>query len=338
MRSRIDRLTKPPGSLGRLEEFALRLALVTGDPPPSVYPATIFVLAGDHGVTAPNTRADEDLAPVSAYPREVTAQMCRNFEARGAAIHALAASAGASVVVADLGVDADLGDLSDVRRMKVRRGTRDLRVEAAMTSEEVERAVLKGIALVEEATEARVVGLGEMGIGNTTSASALTAALTGADPVDVVGSGTGVGRAGVSSKIDGVRRGLSRVGRNPTAWSALRELGGLEIAGLVGVTLGAAAAGKPVVTDGFVATSAALVAAMLSAPVRDYLLASHRSTEPGHTAQLDALGSTPALDLGLRLGEGTGVALALPILDAAAAMLREMATFDEAGVSVATGG
>lgn len=325
VRRHLDALTKPPGSLGRLEDAAVRLATIYGDPPPSLARRTVFLLAGDHGVARRG---------VSAYPREVTAAMCRNFAAGGAAINAVAGSVGAEVVVADFGVDADLDGVGGVLGRKVGRGTADLSERPAMSVDDAARAVLAGAELVSERIpDLDVAALGEMGIGNTTPASALAAALTGAPAVSVVGPGTGLTPAGIEAKADVVERALRRVRGETDPLVLLAELGGYEIAGLVGVTLGAAGAGVAVVSDGFIATAAALVAVRLQPAAAGYLFAGHRSPEPGHARLLKALELEPLLDLELRLGEGTGAALALPILDAAGALLRDMATFDEAGIS-----
>ncbi len=323
VQAHLDALTKPVGSLGRLEALALRLACIYGDPPPPLARRMVFVLAADHGVA---------LRGVSAYPAAVTAQMCRNYASGGAAVSVLARASGASVVAVDIGVDADLANVSGIVHRKIRRGTRDLAEVPALTREEVCRAVLLGAELVEQAAP-DVVALGEMGIGNTTAASALTAALTGTDGLRVVGPGTGVSGERLAAKRDAVRRALARIRPGADPLGLLAEVGGLEIAGLVGVTLGGARAGRAVLTDGFIATAAALVAVRVCAPARDYLFAAHRSPEPGHAVQLAALDLAPILDLGLRLGEGTGATLAVPILDAAGALLREMATFASAGVS-----
>ena len=325
VRRHLDDLTKPPGSLGRLEDVALRLALILGDPPPSLRRRVVYVLAADHGVAKQG---------ISAYPAEVTAQMCRNYVAGGAAINAFARAVGAEVVTVDVGVDADLGDLPGLVVRKVRRGTRDLTEGPAMTEEETLRAIAVGISLVRDGDSLPdVVALGEMGIGNTTAASALTAAWTGAPAASVVGPGTGLDRERLGRKLRLVEQAVTRVAGCPDPLHVLAEVGGLEIAGLAGVTLAAAAAGRPVVTDGFIATAAALAAGELCPTIRDYLFASHCSTEPGHRIQLSHLGLQPLFDLGLRLGEGTGAALALPWLEAAGALLREMATFSAAGVS-----
>lgn len=324
VRRHLDALTKPPGSLGRLEDAAVRLATIHGDPPPPLSRRTMFLLAGDHGVARRG---------VSAYPPEVTAAMCRNFARGGAAINAVAGSVGARVMVADFGVDADLDGVGGVLGRKVRRGTSDLSEGPAMSVEEAARAVLAGAELLaDRAHELDVAVLGEMGIGNTTSASALTAALTGAPVPGVVGPGTGLEAAGVAVKRQLAGRAVRRIAGEEDPLVLLAELGGFEIAGLVGVVLGAAGTRVPVVSDGFIATVAALVAVRLNPAAVGYLFAGHRSPEPGHTVLLDALGLEPLLDLELRLGEGTGAVLALPILDAAGALLRDMATFDEAGV------
>jgi nicotinate-nucleotide--dimethylbenzimidazole phosphoribosyltransferase len=324
VRRHLDSLTKPPGSLGALEDIALRLALIYGDPTPPLASRAIFLLAGDHGVTAQG---------VSAYPSQVTAEMCRNYARGGAAISAIARSVGARVITADLGVDADLSEVPGLVHAKVRRGTRDLSVEAAMTPGEMTTAMLAGAALVFDAEPLDLAGLGEMGIGNTTAASAITAALTGASVENVVGAGTGIDALGRARKTAAVRRALDRLAGAVDPLTVLAEVGGLEIAGLVGVALAGASIGRAVVTDGFIATAALLVAARLAPASRPYFFASHCSAEPGHRVLLDALGLEPIFRLGLRLGEGTGAALAFPVLDAAAAVLREMATFESAGVS-----
>jgi nicotinate-nucleotide--dimethylbenzimidazole phosphoribosyltransferase len=325
VRAHLDALTKPPGSLGRLEDVAVRLAAVTGDPPPPLVHRVAFVLAGDHGVAGRG---------VSAYPAEVTAQMCRNIAAGGAAVCALARAVGCEVVVADLGVR-HAGALGQgVLHARVRGGSGDLASEPAMTSGEVDRAIAAGAGLVAAREPAPdVVCLGEMGIGNSTAAAALTVLLTGCDPAEATGPGTGVAGPALAAKRAVVKAACARVGDGTDPAETLRQVGGLEIAGLVGVALEAAARRVPVIVDGFIATAAALVAVRIAPDSHAYLFAGHRSREPGHVRLLEALGLDPLLDLGLRLGEGTGAVLALPILDAAGAVLREMATFGEAGVS-----
>ncbi len=328
VRAHLDDLTKPPGSLGRLEEVSVRLARIVGDPPPRLARRTVFVLAADHGVTARG---------VSAYPAEVTAQMCWNLAGGGAAVCAFARAVDCEVVVADLGVKHD-GPLGrGVLHRRVAQGSADLASGAALTAVRRDAAIAAGAALV-EAHPSDVVCLGEMGIGNSTAAAALTALLTPGPSDAVVGPGTGVEGAALEAKRAVVRAAVERVGPGRSAAAILAEVGGLEIAGLVGVTLAAAGRGVPVVVDGFISTAAALVAVGIAPQVRDYLFAGHRSTEPGHDRALAGLGLDPVLDLGFRLGEGTGAVLALPVLDAAGAILREMATFSGAGVSGPTAG
>jgi len=320
-RRRLDQLTKPPGSLGRLEELAVRLAGITGVCPPSLRDPVIFTLAGDHGVVAQG---------VSAYPQVVTAQMVENFLRGGAAVNVLARHAGARVVVADLGVAAPLRD------HKVAAGTADMTRGPAMTPAQCARAIEAGIALVEAERPrgADLIGTGEMGIGNTTSASAIVAALTGAPPESVTGPGTGVDASGRRRKVEAIRRALAVNRPDPAdPLDTLAKVGGFEIAGLVGVILAGAAARLPVVLDGFIAGAAALAAVRLRPEARGALLAAHRSAEPGHARVLEALGLEPYLDLGLRLGEGTGAALCIGLARAAVGILTDMATFKSAGVS-----
>jgi nicotinate-nucleotide--dimethylbenzimidazole phosphoribosyltransferase len=323
-RQRLDSLTKPRGSLGRLEELAVRLVVITGNPMPRLDAPVIFTLAADHGVAAEG---------VSAYPQAVTAQMVENFARGGAAVNVLARHVGARVVVANFGVASQLGEHAGILSRSIGPGTRSITKGPAMTRDEAIRAIVEGAALVDAAAP-DCVGTGEMGIGNTTAASALTAALTGADPAMVTGRGTGVADDVWVAKVEAVRRALA-VNR-PDAGDVLGVLtavGGFEIAGLVGVVLAAAARRVPVVLDGFIATAAGLVAARLAPAARSYLIAAHRSAEPGHVRVLEALGLTPYLELGMRLGEGTGAALGIGLLRAALACYGEMATFKDAGVS-----
>lgn len=326
-RRRLDQLTKPPGSLGRLEELVVRLAAITASCPPPLHDPVIFTLAGDHGVVAQG---------VSAYPQIVTAQMVENFLRGGAAVNVLARHAGARVVVADLGVAALLPRHPELRDCKVAPGTQDMTRGPAMSREQAVRAIEAGIALVEaeRARGADLVGTGEMGIGNTTAASALVAALTGAAAESVTGPGTGVDAAGRRRKVGAIERALAVNRPDPAdALDTLAKVGGFEIAGLVGVILAGAAYRLPVVLDGFIAGAAALVAVRLEPAVKGALLAAHRSAEPGHGRVLDALGLSPYLELGLRLGEGTGAALCIGLARAAVAVLTEMATFKSAGVT-----
>lgn len=321
---RHDTLTKPPGSLGRLEPLGARLAAVQGTVKPTLAKKAVVVFAADHGVTA---------AGVSAYPKGVTAGMVHNFLARGAAINALARTAGAELIVVDVGVDADtFAPHPHLRSRRVARGTRNLLDGPAMTRAEVEAACRVGLEAAQTLSTQGVTLLagGEMGIGNTTPAAALTAFFTGRSVGDVTGRGTGVDDEGLARKISVVEQALSKHQGAADPLEALARLGGLEIAALTGFYLGAAATRTPVVLDGFITTAAALVAVALAPAARDYLFASHLSQEPGHRAQLTHLGLEPLFDLGLRLGEGTGAVLAFGILEAAAAAL-SMATFAEAG-------
>jgi nicotinate-nucleotide--dimethylbenzimidazole phosphoribosyltransferase len=326
VQAHLDELTKPRGSLGRLEQLAVRLALIYGDPPPPLRRRAVFVFAADHGVAAQG---------VSAYPSAVTAQMCNVLAGERAGINVIARCVQAQVHTIDVGVDGSANS-SAVRQRVVRKGTRDLSLCAALERAEV----LQAIAVGYEETRLQLdnldlIGLGEVGIGNTTSAAALTAALTGAATAAVVGRGTGIDNAALQRKCSIVETALQRIDRDdpPDVLRVLAEFGGLEIAALVGAIVAAAQAGKAVVLDGFIATSAALAAVRLHAPIRHYLFAGHRSPEPGHAVQLRFLRLTPILRLRMRLGEGTGAALAFPILDAAGSLLREMATFADAAVA-----
>ena len=324
---RQDHLTKPAGSLGRLEELSLRLAGITGRLDPPLRERVVFTFAGDHGVTVEG---------VSAYPSEVTSQMVLNFLNGGAAINVLARQMGARVVVADLGVDADLPAHPDLRAVKVRRGTGNIAREPAMSREEAIAAVETGRRLFrEEMDKGLDVALtGDMGIGNTTCSAALICAFTGLAPPQVVGRGTGVDDEGLARKIAAVERALDlhRASLDDPL-DALAAIGGLEVAGLVGVILEAACNRRPVIVDGFISSAAAMCAAAIAPTAKGYMIAAHRSQELGHATALASLGLQPLLDLDLRLGEGTGAVLVLPLLDAAVRILNEMATFDEAGVS-----
>ncbi len=327
-RARLDRLTKPPGSLGRLEELAVQVAGITASGRPRIERKVVFVFAGDHGVVAEG---------VSPYPQVVTAQMVANFVRGGAAINVLARRAGADVVVADLGVAAaEYLPPAGFVSLRIGAGTRNFVSGDAMSREEALDAIRSGYDLAARtvAPRATLVGLGEMGIGNTTASSAIVAALLGCRPGDVVGPGTGLDPEGVRRKAAVVERALQARAPNPEdPLDVLAKLGGFEIAGLVGVALAAAERRVPVLVDGFISGAAALVAARLAPAIRPYLIASHCSAEPGHRAILRALELRPLLDLSLRLGEGTGAALAMPLVEAALAILDEMATFEEAGVA-----
>lgn len=322
----LDAKTKPRGSLGRLEELACWLAAVRRTTALATPRAAVVVMAGDHGVTAEG---------VSAYPSEVTAQMLANFAAGGAAINVLARRAGAEVVVVDVGSRATT-PLPGVLDRRVARGTANLRREPAMSRAQAVAAVEVGLAVVDELAARGIdgVALGDMGIGNTTAASCLTVAYTGTAPARATGRGCGLDPTAQAHKARVVAEACARhLADGADALTVLARLGGLEIAGLAGVVLGAAARGWPVVLDGFPTTAAAVAAARLAPNAALYCVAAHRSVEPGHEALLAALDARPLLDLALRLGEGTGAALALPLLAAAVAILREMATFEGAGVT-----
>jgi nicotinate-nucleotide--dimethylbenzimidazole phosphoribosyltransferase len=324
----LDSLTKPPRSLGRLEEIALRLALLRGGAP-TVERPVIFTFAADHGVVAEG---------VSAYPQVVTAQMVENFLRGGAAINVLARQAGARLVVADFGVAAPLAASPDLVACPLGPGTANIAAGPAMTLAQAVRAIETGARLAEEALDAGadLLATGEMGIGNTTAASAIAAVVTGVEPARVTGRGTGIDGATLARKVAAVSRAIE-VNR-PDArdgLDVLAKVGGFEIGGLVGVILAGAARRVPVVLDGFIAGAAALVAVTLAPAARHALFASHRSAEPGHAPVLAHLELEPYLDLALRLGEGTGAALFVHLARAAALLWREMATFKGAGVSEA---
>lgn len=325
-RARLDAKTKPQGSLGELEELAVRIAAARGTPDLEPLEAAIVVAAGDHGYAAEG---------VSAYPQAVTAQMLSNFAAGGAAINVLTRQLGLRLVVVDAGV-IELVEHSDVRSLRLGAGTRNATREAAMSKATAEKGIAAGIALADElaADGIGLVGLGEMGIGNTTAASSLAAALLPAESAAVSGRGTGIDDETLARKIDVVARALAANAEaldDPVA--VLAALGGFEHTVLVGICLGTAARGGIVLLDGFVSSAAALVAARLAREIAGRMIASHRSPEPGHSRILEELGLTPLLDLGLRLGEGTGAALAVPVVNSALALTAEMATFAGAGVS-----
>jgi nicotinate-nucleotide--dimethylbenzimidazole phosphoribosyltransferase len=323
----LDLKTKPRGSLGKLERLACRLASIRGMAKPELPVKAIVVMGADHGVAAEG---------VSAYPQAVTRQMLLNFAGGGAAINVLARQAGARLVVADLGTVEPLADVPAVRDLRVGPGTRSFVLGPAMTPAEATRALEAGIGVARElvADGVTLVALGEMGIANTTSASALTAAFTGADVDLVTGRGTGVDDQGLARKRAVVRRALALHGpRFDDGLSTLANLGGFEIAGLAGVALGCAAARVPVLLDGFISSVAGLAASRIAPRARGYMLASHRSVEGGHRYVLDALDLEPMFDLDLRLGEGTGAALAMHWVEAALRVLHEMSTFEAAGVS-----
>ncbi|GAA1604261.1 nicotinate-nucleotide--dimethylbenzimidazole phosphoribosyltransferase [Actinoplanes couchii] len=322
------RLTKPAGSLGALEELSVRLAGLAGVcPPPLPEPATVAVFAGDHGVHAQG---------VSPWPQEVTAQMVANFVAGGAVVNTFARQTGADVMVIDVGVKIPLHGGANLLDANVRRGTRDMTAGPALTREEALAAVEVGIrvagALVEQGAKALLTG--DMGIANTTPAAALVAAFTGVSAGVATGRGTGIDDETLNHKIAVVTAALERHAPDPAdPLGVLAAVGGLEHAALTGFILGAAAARVPVVIDGVIATSAAVAAAAFAPDSVAAMVAGHRSAEPGAGVALAHLGLEPLLDLGMRLGEGSGAVLALPIVTAAVRVLHEVATFDAAGVS-----
>ncbi|MEZ0321950.1 MAG: nicotinate-nucleotide--dimethylbenzimidazole phosphoribosyltransferase [Thermus sp.] len=323
--ARMEELTKPPRSLGYLEEVAVRLAAIQGKVKPELGRGAVVVAAADHGVVAEG---------VSAYPQEVTRQMVLNFLRGGAAINQFAQVADCAVYVLDVGVIGQLPDHPRLLKRKVREGTRNLAQEPALTREEAEKALLAGreAARWAIAQGATLLAAGDMGIGNTTAAAALTAALLGLPPEKVVGRGTGVGEEGLRRKREAVARALARLRPGMDPLEVAAEVGGLELLAIAGVYLEGHEAGLPLVLDGFPVTAGALLAWRLEPGVREHLFAGHLSREPGHLLALEAFGLRPLLDLDLALGEGTGAVLAMPLLRAAARILH-MATFQEAGVS-----
>lgn len=322
-----DSLTKPRGSLGRLESLSVQLAGICRTPSPEIGRKVVFTMAADHGVTAEG---------VSAYPSSVTAQMVLNFARGGAAINVLARKAGAEVRVVDIGVACDMAWPEGVLSRKVAMGTANMAQGPAMTREQAMEALLVGASLASEAVESGIsaIAVGDMGIGNTTAASAITSVVTGSPASEVTGRGTGVDDASLSHKVKVIEQAL-RVNRPDASdgLDVLSKVGGLEIAGMAGAAIGAASKGVPVFLDGFVSGSAALIASSLCPSCKDYMIASHLSVEPGHARVLAHIGLEPVLDLGMRLGEGTGAALAFFVAEAACKLLNEMATFDSAGVS-----
>ena len=322
----LDTLTKPPGSLGALEELAIQLSAITCELKPSVTPPAVVVFAADHGVAAEG---------VSAFPQTVTAQMVANFANGGAAINVFARQIDAQVEIVDVGVASPL-TLPGVTSARVRHGTANMVVEDAMQCDQAIAAIDVGIAAVNRAKRAgaKCLIVGEMGIANTTASSAMLAVLTGESVASVVGAGTGINPQQQAHKVAVIERAIAARSANAQApLEVLGKLGGLEIAAMTGAYLAAAAQRLPAIVDGFIATVAALTACRICPAVRGYLIFGHRSQEPGHDVALKALEAKPLLDMGMRLGEGSGAALAYPLLQAATAMVAEMATFTDAGVS-----
>ncbi|MFT5447399.1 MAG: nicotinate-nucleotide--dimethylbenzimidazole phosphoribosyltransferase [Gammaproteobacteria bacterium] len=337
--ARSDSQTKPPGSLGRLEHVAVRLAAIQHTSTPNADRACIIVFAADHGITAQG---------VSAWPSEVTAQMVRNFASGGAAVNVLCATHGIELQVVDAGVAADLSDLPGIAHHKIAHGTVDFTVAPAMSEDECQLALATGIELARAraAAGANVLGFGDMGIGNTSSATLLMSVLLGLPVSQCVGAGAGLDQAGVARKAAVIETASQRLARalgdsesRPEldsaqgAFQVLRHVGGFEIAMMAGAMLGAASARVPVLVDGFIASSAFLAAWRMYPQLKDFCFFAHCSAEQGHRRMLEEVGVEPLLDLQMRLGEGTGAALAVPLLRSAAALLRDMATFDAAGVS-----
>ncbi|MFT4112586.1 nicotinate-nucleotide--dimethylbenzimidazole phosphoribosyltransferase [Silvibacterium sp.] len=335
-RQHLDTLTKPLGSLGRLEDMAAQVAAIRGERMGEPVRKAIFVFAADHGVTA---------SGVSAYPREVTVQMVHNILAGGAGISVLTQQHDVALHVVDIGVDTDFGTgvgmAPSLLHHKVARGTRNLLHEPAMSREEVLAALRVGYRLASEAAAegCNLIATGEMGIGNTTAASAITCALTGVDAARATGRGTGANSATYANKVRVVEEAVAKHCPSPAAiapFEILRRLGGLEIAAMAGVVLAAARHRMVMVLDGFIATAAAAVAVGIAPDALGYCIAGHCSEEPGHSILLDYLGLAPVLSLGMRLGEGTGAVLAMPIIESALALYLRMATFTSAGISGAT--
>lgn len=325
---RQNNLTKPARSLGRLEEISIQLAGMKSDPLPDVSRKEVIIMAADHGVA---------LEGISAFPAEVTPQMVLNFLSGGAAINVLARQAGAGVTVVDIGVAADFDpSLPGLLHRKVARGTRNMARGPAMTSAEAEQALACGMDVLAQIAEKGVdlIATGDMGIGNTTPSSAIVAVMTGLPVAKVTGRGTGIDDAGLAHKVQVIEQAIALNKPDPQdALDVLFKVGGLEIAGLAGVMIAAASRRIPIVVDGFISTAAAMIASGLVPDVRNYMFGAHQSVEIGHQAMHKYLGLIPLVNLNLRLGEGTGAVLAFNLIEAASRILREMATFAEAGVS-----
>jgi len=327
---RLDNLTKPRGSLGRLEEFARRIVMITGDKMPVLGKKVVFTFAGDHGIA---------LEGVSAYPKEVTPQMVLNFLRGGAGINVLARHAGAEVVVVDIGVDYDFGDVPGLVSRKIVRGTANMHKGSAMTRAQAEQCIQVGIDLAREYAKKgyRIFGVGDMGIGNTTPSSAIASVMTGTPVSNVTGRGTGINDASLKSKIKIIEESIAKNRPDPNdAVDVLAKVGGAEIGGIAGLVLGAASERVPVIIDGLISTAGAMIAYGIEPKTADYMLAGHSSVEIGQGVMLKKMGLSPILDLNLRLGEGTGAALAMLMIEAGVKIYRDMATFGEAGVSEKT--
>ena len=325
-RKRQDELVKPQGSLGRLEELSIKICGIKREEFPRLSRKAIITLAGDHGVVD---------AGVTKWPREVTAQMVKNFALGNAGINVLAHHTGCRVVVVDIGVASELEPHPNLLSRKVNRGTQDLSQGPAMTREEAQASIEEGIRIVDELSEELdIVGTGDMGIGNTTPSAAIAAVITHRKVEEVTGRGAGVDDDMLSHKVEVINRAIEINQPQPQdSLDVLSKVGGFEIGGICGVILGAAHHHIPVVIDGFISGAAALIAADLCPQVKDYLIASHLSVEPGHRFVLEHLGLSPLFNLGMRLGEGTGAALGIFLCEAATNILSQMKTFNEAGIS-----
>lgn len=324
---RLNGLTKPPGSLGKLEEIAARLVAIYENPMPSISKKAVFVFASDHGVTEEG---------VSAYPKEVTAQMVFNFLRGGAGINVLARHAGAEVVVVDVGVDYEFGNLPGLISKKIVKGTKNMARESAMTKDEAYRSLQIGMDMAKDfhSKGFNLLATGEMGIGNTTPSAAIISVLTASEVEEIAGKGSGIDEARLARKIDVIKKAIEINKPDPTnPIDVLAKVGGPEIGAIAGVLLGCGQLRIPVVIDGFISTAAALIAYSINPRVKDYIFASHNSVERGHKKALNFMGLESLLDLNLRLGEGTGAVLAMTIIEAGLKIYREMATFEEAGVS-----
>ncbi len=325
-RNRLDKMAIPRGSLGRLEEFAQRVVAIRNTLKPEVKKKTVVVFAGDHGVV------EEE---VSAFPQDVTLQMVYNFIEGGAGINVLARHVGAEVMVVDMGVAGDLEPREGLLLKKVARGTKNITKAPAMTREDAISAMLTGIVIARDLHSEKVdiIGTGDMGIGNTTPSAAISSVLTKQDPEKVTGRGTGINDEGLKHKIAVIRKSIQLHRPDPDdPIDVLSKVGGFEIAGIAGLIIGSALHRIPVVIDGFISTSAALVAVSLNPVIREYFFAAHKSVEYGHAGLLEWLEQKPILDLSMRLGEGTGAALGMNLIEAGVKILQEMSTFDEAGV------
>ena len=325
--NRLDNKTKPPGSLGRLEEFACRVVAISGSADPDISKKVIYTFAGDHGITEEG---------VSLYPREVTTQMVLNFLTGGAGVNVLARHAGAEVRVVDVGVDFDFENAPGLINRKIAYGTQNFTCKPAMTADETLAALQVGIELADQCKVEGVglIGTGEMGIGNTSPSSAIIAAIAAKTVAEVTHRGTGISDAALINKVRVITKGLEFNKPDPgDPLDVLAKVGGFEIAAIAGLVLGCAANSIPVVIDGFISTAGALIASELHPNVRDYIFAAHQSVEVGHRFMLERIGLEPILDLHLRLGEGTGAALAMTLIEAGVKVLNEMATFEQAGVT-----